>query len=108
MDEQSFEKVCGVGVDVSDEEIRRSVATVIAAHRNDLLEQRYSYPISRLLFSIKSGRMKWADGRKVKEELDNQILALLGSRSEADQELASRSKRQKTVHDDVPEGFVSA
>ena len=76
---------CGVGVVVSEKEITDAVNRVVNAHRSELLEQRYSYPISRLMYSLREGNMKWADGRKVKSALDTAILALLGEKTEADE-----------------------
>lgn len=80
-----FEQACGVGVIISDNDIRNAVNTVINEHKKELVESRYEYPINRLLFSVKEGPMKWADGRKVKEIFDESILQLLGERTEDDQ-----------------------
>ena len=74
-----------MGVTVSDEEITDAVNGVVNTHRDELIEQRYAYPISRLMYSLRDGNMKWADGRKVKSALDAAILALLGEKTEADE-----------------------
>lgn len=80
-----FEQACGVGVNISENDIRNAVNSVINQHKKELVESRYEYPINRLLFSVKEGPMKWADGRKVKEIFDESILQLLGERTEEDQ-----------------------
>lgn len=36
------------------------------------------------MYATKEGRMKWADGKKVKDVLDAAILALLGEKTQAD------------------------
>ena len=36
------------------------------------------------MYATKEGRMKWADGKKVKDVLDASILALLGEKTQAD------------------------
>lgn len=77
-----------MGVVVSDEEIADAVKGVVNAHRDELIEQRYAYPISRLMYSLRDGNMKWADGRKVKTALDAAILALLGEKTEADESVS--------------------
>ncbi|KAM7453668.1 hypothetical protein BLSTO_05583, partial [Blastocystis sp. subtype 1] len=104
--ESSFKAACGVGVIVSDKEIADAVKGVVNAHRDELIEQRYAYPISRLMYSLRDGNMKWADGRKVKSALDAAILALLGEKTEADE---SNRKRPKKKEKEQPlEGFANA
>lgn len=105
MDQKLFEETCGIGITISEEEIRRAVSAVIDSKRSELISQRYSYPIPSLLFAVRQGRMKWADGKKVKEEFDHQIEALLGSRSLLDEHNA---KRRNKSRDETPDGFVAA
>ena len=78
---------------------------MIDSKRTELMSQRYSYPIPSLLFAIRTGKMKWADGKKVKEEFDHQIEALLGTRNSLDEH---SSKRRNKTRDEVPDGFVAA
>ena len=79
-----LEQACGIGVDVSREEIYEAVCKVIEEHREELLSERYSYPIHKLLYSFKQGRMKWADGKTVKSIFDEEIKSLLGEKTERD------------------------
>ena len=72
---------------MTDEEIKNAVNKVINDNRKELLEKRYSFPINQLLFVIKEGRMKWADGKKVKEQFDQSIIALLGEKTEEDEKV---------------------
>ena len=51
---------------------------LIEKNKEALLAQRYCFPINQLMYATKEGRMKWADGKKVKDVLDAAILALLG------------------------------
>lgn len=75
-------------MNISENDIRNAVNSVINQHKKELVESRYEYPINRLLFSVKEGPMKWADGRKVKEIFDESILQLLGERTEEDQRVS--------------------
>ena len=84
LDLPHFETFCGIGVEVSDTEIQEAVCNVIEKYRTQLLQERYSFPITKLLYSLKEGRMKWADGRKVKDMFDREIVALLGEETEED------------------------
>lgn len=87
MDIPRFEKACGIGVSISDEKMQQAISTVIDRHREELLEKRYTYPINRLLFEVREGEMKWADGKKLKELFDSSILSLLGEQTEEDRQV---------------------
>ena len=116
MDLPRFETFCGIGIEVSDTEIQEAVSNVIEKHRSQLVEERYSFPISKLLYSLKDGRMKWADGRKVKDVFDREIIALLGEETEEDRVcIDSNDYIQKLKHSkqtdknsSIADGFVEA
>ena len=84
LDQAAFEVACGSGIEVSDEEIAESVSALIEKNKEALLAQRYCFPINQLMYATKEGRMKWADGKKVKDVLDASILALLGEKTQTD------------------------
>ena len=79
-----LEQACGIGINVNREEIYEAVCKVIEEHREELLRERYGYPIHKLLYSFKQGRMKWADGKTVKSVFDEEIKSLLGEKTECD------------------------
>lgn len=91
----AFEEACGVGVDVGPEEVRSTVAALIDRHRQEMLAERYRFNMGKILFALKEGRMKWADGKEVKEEVDRQVLELLGPKTAADEEAAEKAKGKK-------------
>lgn len=80
-----------MGVVVLEKEIDDAVHALVEAHRAELLQQRYSYPISRLMYSLREGNMKWAEGKRVKQSLDREILALLGERTPSDANVVTTS-----------------
>ena len=80
----ALEAACGAGIEVTEEEIKACVDSLIEKNKEALLAQRYCFPIAQLMYAMKEGRMKWADGKKSKEILDAAILALLGEKTEAD------------------------
>lgn len=69
---------------MSDDEIKAAVNALIEKNKEALLAQRYCFPINQLMYATKEGRMKWADGKKVKEMFDQAILSLLGEKTQAD------------------------
>lgn len=89
MDQAAFEVACGAGIEVSDDEIKASVDALLEKNKEALVAQRYCFPINQLMYATKEGRMKWADGKKVKDVLDQAILALLGEKTQADLDVRS-------------------
>uniref|UniRef100_A0A8C2L0D3 Glutamine--tRNA ligase n=1 Tax=Cyprinus carpio TaxID=7962 RepID=A0A8C2L0D3_CYPCA len=79
LDRLEFETACGVGVVVTPEQIEDAVRTL---HSLRLLWNRFG------LCSSGEARtaLKWADGKIVKNEVDMQVLHLLGPKTEADLE----------------------
>ncbi|XP_076447840.1 glutamine--tRNA ligase-like [Babylonia areolata] len=94
VDVDAFEKACGVGVVITPEEIEAAVEKVMKKHKQELLEKRYKANIGALLNEAKS-LLKWADGKAIKNEVDMQILDLLGPKTEADLEKPSKQKAPK-------------
>lgn len=101
MNIKEFNEYCGVGVVVTAEQIKQTVQAVIDENKNELVQKRYKFPIGSLLGTFKEKicaifllifcflaelrkRIKWADGKLVKTELDAQVLNLLGPKTEQD------------------------
>lgn len=108
MDVAALEAACGAGIEVTDEEIKENVNSLIEKNKEALLAQRYCFPIPQLMYALKEGRMKWADGKKVKEVLDAAILALLGEKTEADMAAVAANKKKgkkdtKATETSIPE-----
>ncbi|GFR75254.1 glutamine--tRNA ligase-like [Elysia marginata] len=71
LDKKAFEEACGVGVVVTPEDIENAVEEVLKKHKDALQSKRYHYNTGPLLGEIK-GKIRWADGKAVKHELDMQ------------------------------------
>lgn len=78
-----FEKFCGVGVVVTPEEIEKVVEKIISENKSELLEKRYKFNTGLLMQKVRAA-LPWADGKAVKNEVDVQVLDLLGPKTEAD------------------------
>ena len=87
----AFESACGVGVVVTAAEIKSSVSKLIEENRKDLVENRYRFNMGKLLGELRA-TLKWADGKLVKEEVDRQVLEILGPKTEADMAKPAKSK----------------
>ncbi|KAI4357793.1 hypothetical protein L6164_001719 [Bauhinia variegata] len=94
LDLKKFEESCGVGVEVSKEEIERIVNEVFEENKAAILELRYRFNVGELLGHIRK-RQPWADGKVVKQLVDSTLYELLGERTAADNEKPSKKKKEK-------------
>uniref|UniRef100_A0A8C8IAY2 Glutamine--tRNA ligase n=1 Tax=Oncorhynchus tshawytscha TaxID=74940 RepID=A0A8C8IAY2_ONCTS len=85
INQQEFESLCGVGVVITPEQIEDKVEKVIKKHKDQLLQERYRFNMGLLMGEARGGLM-WADGKMIKNEVDMQVLHLLGPKTEADLE----------------------
>uniref|UniRef100_A0A0A9YX86 glutamine--tRNA ligase n=2 Tax=Lygus hesperus TaxID=30085 RepID=A0A0A9YX86_LYGHE len=79
----NFEKHCGVGVVVTPEDVELAVESAMAKFKDEVLKSRYRFNVGILLQEVKK-TLKWADFKDVKNEIDVQLLDLLGPKTEAD------------------------
>ncbi|XP_077980161.1 glutamine--tRNA ligase-like [Glandiceps talaboti] len=93
IDTKAFEEACGVGVNITPEQIEEAVEEVIKKNKDGLIESRYRYNIGSMMAEVR-GKLKWADGKAVKNEMDMQILDLLGPKTEEDKQKPVKSKTQ--------------
>ncbi|XP_071900309.1 glutamine--tRNA ligase [Anas platyrhynchos] len=99
LDAADFERACGVGVRVSPEQIEEAVEAVISRHREELLAERYRFNMGLLMGEARS-RLQWADGKSIKNEVDLQVLHLLGPKTEADLEKKPKATKARPVQEE--------
>ncbi|KAJ8727013.1 hypothetical protein PYW08_015410 [Mythimna loreyi] len=92
VDTDAFEKACGVGVIVTPEQVEQAVEKHMAQYKAELLEKRYRFNAGNIMQAVRAD-LPWADGKAIKNEVDVQILDLLGPKTEAD--LAPPPKAEK-------------
>jgi len=92
-DLDSFNKSCGVGVMVSPAEIKSAIATVLKSKEKELKSKRYTL-LGQLLSAVRAGHMRWANAASVKEELDAQMLAILGEKDDRD-DMKKKKEKEK-------------
>lgn len=92
INDAAFSEAAGVGVVVSPEEIENTIEKLIKTHKDELVKQRYSFNVGKILMEARK-HLKFADGKIVKSELDMQVLELLGPKTEED--LNSKNKKGK-------------
>ncbi|OCT85866.1 glutamine--tRNA ligase [Xenopus laevis] len=104
IDTVHFEKECGVGVTVTPEQIEEAVEAVIQKFKAQLLAERYRFNMGLLMGDARN-QLKWADGKIIKNEVDMQVLHLLGPKTEADLEKKPKVTKPKAAE---PEKKVDA
>ncbi|KAJ7954116.1 Glutamine--tRNA ligase [Quillaja saponaria] len=113
LDWNKFEESCGVGVEVSAEEVEQTINQVFEENKASILELRYqdkclmrgcmlvplSFPLQSNLIGELLGHVRkrhpWADAKTVKQLIDGKLYELLGERTAADDEKPSRKKKEK-------------
>ncbi|NWX20656.1 SYQ ligase, partial [Aegotheles bennettii] len=70
------------------------VEAVISEHRAELLAERYRFNMGLLMGEARS-RLRWADGKTIKNEVDLQVLHLLGPKTEADLEKKPKAAKAR-------------
>lgn len=90
VDNKNLSAACGVGQIADLATISNVVKEEISKQKNEITEKRYSFPIGKLLGTVKnSPSLKFCDTKLIKTCVDEEILNILGPKTEAD------SKKQK-------------
>lgn len=100
INQKEFESTCGVGVSVTPEQIEDSVESIIKKHKEQLLTERYRFNMGLLMGEARAA-LKWADGKIIKNEVDMQVLHLLGPKTEADLEKKPKAQKIKSPETEV-------
>ncbi|CAI8005215.1 Glutamine--tRNA ligase [Geodia barretti] len=81
VDEEEFSRYSGVGVLVTPQQIHDQVSDLLEHHKSELMKLKYKFPVGKLMGEMRQ-RLRWADGKLVKEVIDQQLEALIGPRSQ--------------------------
>lgn len=81
----SFEESCGVGIKITDDDIESAVKVAMDHYKSEVLEKRYRFNLGTVLSHVRNlPGMSWADGGKVRNEAETQLIVLLGPKTDAD------------------------
>nr|KAJ0193751.1 hypothetical protein LSAT_V11C800405130 [Lactuca sativa] len=100
LDINKFEEACGVGVEVSLEDIENTVNEIFEEKKSAILEQRYRTNVGDLFAHVRK-KQPWADPKIVKSLIDSKLYALLGEKTAADNEKPVKKKKEKPVKVEV-------
>lgn len=91
IDREEFAKVCGVGVVVTDEDIQRVIEKVFEENKEAIAAKGHDFSFNTILYKVKD-EIKWADQKKVMDELNRKKKEVLGEPPADD---GSRKKKGK-------------
>ncbi|KAG7228220.1 hypothetical protein INR49_013383 [Caranx melampygus] len=100
INQREFEAACGVGVVITPEQIEDAVESVIKKHKEQLVKERYHFNMGLIMGEARAA-LKWADGKAIKNEVDMQVLHLLGPKTEADLEKKPKAQKAKVAENEV-------
>ncbi|XP_020554286.1 glutamine--tRNA ligase isoform X2 [Sesamum indicum] len=89
-----FEAACGVGIEVSLEDIENAVDEIFEENKAIIVEQRYRTNVGELFGYVRK-KQPWADPKIVKQIIDKKLYELLGERTAADNEKPTKKKKEK-------------
>ena len=69
IDEKEFEKVCGIGVKISEDDIRKEVNKLMKPKLDLIKKQRYNYPSNNILYDLKN-KFSFFDNKLAKKMID--------------------------------------
>lgn len=93
IDVKNFEEACGVGVEITPEDIELAVELVVKKYKDEILSKRYTFNKGILMREV-NNNLKWADGKDIKNEIEVQILDILGPKTEEDLMPVSKKKNK--------------
>ncbi|KAL6529220.1 Glutamine--tRNA ligase, cytoplasmic [Orobanche gracilis] len=91
-----FEAACGVGVEVSLEDIEHVIDEIFEENKAVIVEQRYRRNVGDLFGYVRK-KQPWANSKIVKQLIDAKLYTLLGEKTAADIEKAPKKKKEKPV-----------
>ena len=81
IDTTEFEKVAGIGVKVTPDDIRKEVDNLIQPKLDVIKKHRYNYPSMNILYDLKT-KFTFFDNKLAKQIIDEEINKVLGGKNE--------------------------
>ena len=81
IDTAEFEKIAGIGVKVTPDDIRKEVDNLIQPKLDVIKKHRYNYPSMNILYDLKT-KFTFFDNKLAKQIIDEEINKVLGGKNE--------------------------
>jgi glutaminyl-tRNA synthetase len=82
--DSDFEAACGIGVNVTEGELRNMVETYISTNKDEIMDSRYKAVPPALKYFAANPLTKWADPKARADIVNEKFSALLGPKDERD------------------------
>ena len=109
IDTKDFEKQCGIGEKVTEEDIKKEVKNLISEKSEVIKKQRYYFPSTNLLYELKN-KFHFFDNKLAKNIIDQEIETFLGGKTDEEKEeeklrkeLEELKNKQKKEKKNFPE-----
>jgi len=94
VDKEQFDLAAGVGVEVTDEQVEQMVEEELKMVKEEIVSKRWRYNPGPLMAKVRQN-LRWADGKIIKNEVDIQLLDLLGPKTDEDLKPVAKSDKKK-------------
>ncbi|XP_015748894.1 PREDICTED: glutamine--tRNA ligase-like [Acropora digitifera] len=106
VDAASFEESCGVGVNITPDQVEDCIEELIKLNKEELLKKRYKFNLGMIMAKARE-KLKWADGKAIKSEIDMQV-QLMGPKREEDMQKQKTKESKPSKEGKVAKGTSSA
>ena len=81
LNEEDFKKQCGIGVKITEEDIKKEADEIMKKYIDQIKNERYKFPSVKILYDVKS-KFSFVDPKLCKKVIDEEIDKLLGGKNE--------------------------
>ncbi|CAG8776891.1 11850_t:CDS:2 [Gigaspora margarita] len=96
INDEEFNRACGVGVVVTPDQITAAIAKHLEANKDALISERYKLLGPLLAQARQIPELRWANGVAVKNELEKQVIAIIGPKDERDVIVKGKKKDKES------------
>ncbi|KAI9314291.1 tRNA synthetases class I, catalytic domain-containing protein [Dichotomocladium elegans] len=97
INQDAFNEATGVGIVVTPKQVEEAVAKYIEENKDTIVTNRYRALGATLASTRKLPALRWADGAIIKNQVDAQLLALLGPKDERDAPQKKKKEKKETA-----------
>ena len=109
LNEEDFKKQCGIGVKITEEDIKKETDEIMKKYIDQIKNERYKFPSVKILYDVKS-KFSFVDPKLCKKVIDEEIDKLLGGKNENElkeekmrkefEDLKKKSKDKKSFREE--------
>lgn len=106
LDKARYEQACGIGIEVTENEVKDIIKELIIIHSEKLGNERY-HALGFFLGEVRNTKLRWANPVIMKTEVDRALLEFLGPKDDRDDPKLIKKLKKKGTLNDLPESTSS-